>query len=203
MIKTLIFDFGDVFINLDKTGALENALNLFEIDQFPEELIAVNSLYEQGLISTDEFIDFYTNNFNNLSQDVIIKAWNYILKDFPIHRFKFIHKLAKEKEYKLILLSNTNELHINWIKKHIHFYTEFKDCFDKFYLSHLIGLRKPNKNIFEFVLDNNNLQANECLFIDDTKENTETAKELGFNTWNIDESKEDVIDLFVTKKALF
>jgi putative hydrolase of the HAD superfamily len=64
-------------------------------------------------------------------------------------------------------------------------------------------LRKPNADIFEFVLKENNLIANECLFIDDTKDNTDTAEKLGFNIWNIDETKEDVINLFEIKKELF
>ena len=73
----------------------------------------------------------------------------------------------------------------------------------KFYLSHEIHLRKPNTDIFEFVLRENGLKPNECLFIDDTKDNTLTADKLGFNTWTIDETKEDIITIFETKQALF
>lgn len=203
MINTLIFDFGDVFINLDKDGAMKNALNLFELESFPEELIAINSLYEQGLLSTEEFIEFYEDNFPNLTQEIILEAWNYILKDFPKHRLDFIQNLAKEKKYKLILLSNTNELHINWIKEDVNFYEDFKNCFHQFYLSHEIGLRKPNANIFQFVIEQNNLKPESCLFIDDTKENTDMASEIGFSTWNIDETSEDVVNLFEIKKELF
>ena len=75
-------------------------------------------------------------------------------------------------------------------------------CFDKFYLSHEINLRKPNTDIYEFVLNENNLKANECLFIDDTADNTNSASRLGIHTWNIDETKEDVVNLFDTKKEL-
>ena len=64
-------------------------------------------------------------------------------------------------------------------------------------------LLKPNSDIFDFVLRENNLKANECLFIDDTKDNTDTADKMGFYTWNIDETKEDVVTLFETKKELF
>ena len=202
-IKTLIFDFGDVFINLDKEGAMTNALNKFELDEFPEELIAINSLYEQGLISSDEFLEFYQDNFPKLSRETILDAWNSILKDFPKYRLEFIQKLAKENQYKLILLSNTNELHINWIKEHVNFYNDFKACFNPFYLSHEIGLRKPTKDIFQFVLDENDLVAKECLFIDDTKENTDIALKMGFHTWNIDETSQDVSDLFSIKSDLF
>lgn len=203
MIKTIIFDFGDVFINLDKEGALANALELFEIEALSEDLIAVNALYEQGLLSTDEFLDFYSENFPKLSEKQIIEAWNYIICDFPTKRLDFIEALAKEKKYNLILLSNTNELHIAIIKKHVSFFEDFKACFNKFYLSHEIMLRKPNADIFEFVLNENNLKPEECLFIDDTTENTETAKTLGINVWNNNPKTEDVIDLFKIKSDLF
>lgn len=202
-IKTIIFDFGDVFINLDKEGALQNALELFEIDALSKDLIAINTLYEQGLLSTEEFLAFYTENFPKLSKKEIIEAWNYILCDFPTKRFDFIKQLAKDKKYNLILLSNTNELHIECIKKQVSFYKDFKSCFSKFYLSHKIMLRKPNVDIFEFVLNENNLKAKDCLFIDDTKENTETAAKLGIHVWNNDPKTEDVVDVFTIKNNLF
>ncbi|AXO78840.1 HAD family phosphatase [Olleya aquimaris] len=203
MIKTIIFDFGDVFINLDKEGAMKNALELFEINELSEELVAINALYEQGLMETTEFLDFYLNNFPKLSKKELIDAWNYIICDFPSKRLEFIQQLAKDKNYKLILLSNTNELHIDCIKKHIPFYEDFKACFDKFYLSHQIMLRKPNTDIFNFVLNENKLKPEECLFIDDTKENTVTASKLGINVWNNDPKTEDILDLFTIKKELF
>lgn len=203
MIKTLIFDFGDVFINLDKQGAMQNALNLFNLEFFEADMVETNMQYEIGRISTSEFIAFYKSKFQNLNETDIVNAWNYIIKDFPEYRLDFIKNLAQEKEFKLILLSNTNDLHIDFIKHNVPFYEDFKNCFDVFYLSQEIHLRKPNADIFEFVLKENNLIANECLFIDDTKENTDTADRLGLHTWNIDETSEDVINLFKIKKELF
>lgn len=203
MIKTIIFDFGDVFINLDKEGALTNALELFKLDALSEEMLAINALYEQGMLSTDEFIEFYSDNFPNLTKQEIIESWNYILRDFPPHRLDFIKQLAADKKYKLILLSNTNELHIESIKKYVSFYNDFKKCFDKFYLSHEIELRKPESNIFKYVLKENNLNAEDCLFIDDTPENTATASQLGIHVWNNDPKTEDIVDLFNIKKNLF
>lgn len=203
MIKNLIFDFGDVFLDLDKPGAMQNALDIFQIDALTEEMFAVNCLYEQGLISTSEFVNFYCNYFSHVSKQDLIDIWNYVLKDFPKHKLEFIERLWKENNYKLILLSNTNELHINWVKQNVNFYDEFRSYFHKFYLSHEINLRKPDKEIFEFVLRDNQLLANESLFIDDTKENTDAASKLGFHTWNIDETTENIIDLFTIKKDLF
>lgn len=203
MIKTIIFDFGDVFINLDKEGALKLALEKFEIKELDEELQSINALYEQGLISTDEFLDFYADNFPKLNKDELKSIWNHIIKDFPEHRLQFIKQLAKDNNYQLILLSNTNELHIDYIKKNVSFYEEFKNCFDQFYLSHEINLRKPNADIFNFVLIENNLNAEECLFIDDTLENTQTAQQLGINVWNNNPATEDIVDIFTIKKDLF
>lgn len=203
MIKTLIFDFGDVFINLDKQGAMDNALLLFNLEVFESDMIETNIKYEVGEISTEAFIAFYQSKFQNLSKNQIIDAWNYIIQDFPKYRLEFIQKLAREKQFRLILLSNTNEMHIDFIKKNVSFYNDFKACFDKFYLSNEIHLRKPNADIYNFVLKENNLNPEECLFIDDTKENTMAAEKLGIHTWNINENKEDVVNLFNIKSKLF
>lgn len=203
MIKTLIFDFGDVFINLDKQGAIQNALDLFELDMFEDDMINTNILYEIGKISTSEFIQFYLSKFPNLNKNQIIEAWNFIIKDFPEYRLDFIKKLASDDSYKLILLSNTNDMHIDFIKANVPYYEEFKNSFDQFYLSQQIHLRKPNSDFFEYVLLENNLNPEECIFIDDTKENTDTALSMGFHIWNIDKTQEDVIDLFEIKKDLF
>jgi len=203
MIKNLIFDFGDVFLDLDKPGAMKNALEIFQIDSLTEEMVAVNCLYEQGLIYTSEFIDFYCNYFSHISKEDLIDIWNYVLKQFPRYRMDFLKQLYKTGDYQLILLSNTNELHIDWVRQNIKFYKEFKSNFHRFYLSHEINLRKPDKEVFEFVLNKNNLLATETLFIDDTKENTDVASKLGMHTWNIDETTEDIVNLFTIKKDLF
>ncbi|WP_372755256.1 HAD family hydrolase [Mariniflexile sp.] len=203
MIKTIIFDFGNIFINLDIEGAIKHTFKVLEIDNFSEEMLAFHNLYEQGLISTEEFIEFYSENFPKLSTEELISIWNYMLKDFPEYRLEFIQQLKKDGKYKLILLSNTNELHINWIKEHVPFYEAFKKSFDAFYLSHEINLRKPDNQIFEFVLTQNNLKAADCLFIDDNEFNCKTSKALGINTWHLNPETEDVVDLFKIKNKLF
>ena len=126
-----------------------------------------------------------------------------MLKDFPTHRLEFIQQLAHEKKYQLILLSNTNELHINWIKDNVSFYEDFKNSFDAFYLSHEINLRKPNPDIYQFVLDAHGLKAEDTLFIDDTEENTVTASQLGIQTWHIDPTKDDIANLLYLKELSF
>lgn len=202
MIKTIIFDFGDVFINLDKPATQKELLKLGEIPNI-SEIQKINNHYEVGAISTQELIESFQNLLPRASEKQIIHAWNSILLDFPKHRLEFIQNLASEQQYKLLLLSNTNELHIDWIKENISFFKEFKSCFDSFYLSHEINLRKPETRIFEFVLKEQQLNPVETLFIDDTKENTDAAATLGIHTWNNNPKTEDVTNLFTLKSDLF
>ena len=184
MIKAILFDFGDVFINLDKQ-ATSTRLKEMGVEQLSENLLLKNEDYEQGFITSDELSENYRHEFPDLDSTDFIDSWNAILLDFPKYRFKFIQKLAREKDFKLLLLSNTNETHINYIKENYPFYEDFKACFDGFYLSHEIGMRKPNPEIFEYVLKNHELKAENCLFIDDTKEHILSAKSLGFKTWKM------------------
>lgn len=200
MIKNIIFDFGDVFINLDKQATYKELAKL-GVTEVTEEMMQQYYQYEMGLTSTDEFVNWFHQK-SNISKENLINAWNAILLDFPKHRLAFLKELAASKKYRLFLLSNTNDLHISWIQNDwgAELYSEFKNCFEQFYLSHEINMRKPNANIFEFVLEENVLQASETIFIDDTKENTDAAAQLGIHVWNNNPAKEDVIDLLNRKE---
>ncbi len=195
MIKTIIFDFGDIFINLDKHGAREHALDLFGIREFDDDLLLKNADYEKGTISTGDFIGYYRSRFPEIREPDLKAAWNLIIKDFPAYRLKFLKDLRINKELRFILLSNTNEMHIDHVKETVPFYDDFKDQFDRFYLSHKMGMRKPELEIYQWVLNQDKINADECLFIDDTLENIQAARELGINTWNLNPELEDIIEL--------
>ena len=199
MIKNIIFDFGDIFINLDKKATF-NELEKLGISEISDEMMAVAHQYERGLISTDEFIEFFNKKFKVAKEDLVF-AWNSILLDFPLRRLEFLKELAKSKKYRLFLLSNTNDLHISSVKNSLgtEFYNEFKNCFEQFYLSHEIHFKKPDVVIYEFVLNENSLIAEETLFVDDLKENTDAANTLGIKTWNLIPGQEDVTELFTKK----
>ncbi|WP_435313605.1 HAD family hydrolase [Cellulophaga fucicola] len=196
MIKNIIFDFGDIFINLDKTAtALE--LSKFGFTKITPELDSLMKDYEKGLITSSDFISTTNLILPNATPKQLQAAWNKIILDFPEERLLFIESLAKENNYRLFLLSNTNELHIEQVVENmgINRYNRFQNCFEKFYLSHKINLRKPDSSIYQFVLEENNLKAEETFFIDDTKENTDTAEQLGIKSWNLQVGKEDIINL--------
>ncbi|WP_299432567.1 HAD family phosphatase [uncultured Maribacter sp.] len=196
MIKNIIFDFGDIFINLDKEAVFKE-LTKYGFTSLTPELDSLAKEYEQGLLSSKDFTATLITIFPEANESKIKEAWNSILLDFPLYRLDFLEQLAQEKNYRLFLLSNTNALHISHVIKTMGEtnYNRFKNCFEKFYLSHEIQLRKPNATIYEFVLEQNNLKAEETFFIDDTKENTDAAEKLGITCWNLLVGFDDIINL--------
>lgn len=197
MIRNIIFDFGDIFINLDKEAVFRAIEKYGGTSELTTELNTLNHSYEVGAISSDVFTQKLKEIYPQATIAEIVQMWNSILLDFPEYRLEFLEKLSEEKEYRLFLLSNTNDLHISdvMVTMGIDKYNRFKNSFEQFYLSHEINLRKPNANIYEFVLQQNGLKAEETFFIDDTKENTDAAKKLGITCWNLQVGKEDIIHL--------
>ena len=201
MIKNIVFDFGDVFINLDKEATYRRLKEL-GVKEFTDELLELAKQYEMGMLTTQGFVNSFKTLFPSISEMDFKNAWNSMLLDFPLYRLSFLKSLANSKKYRIFLLSNTNDLHISCIKKTWgrKLFSEFKNCFEKFYLSHEIQLRKPNKNIYEFVIESNKLTPEETFFVDDTEENTITALKLGIKSWNLNPNSEDVVDLFSKKE---
>lgn len=196
MIRNIIFDFGDVFINLDKEIVFREMQKMGGGGLTPK-LRALNDSYEIGGISSREFIAQLKSHFPGALPSKITAIWNAMLLDFPNKRLEFIENLARENKYRLFLLSNTNALHIAHVEQIMgtEKFNRFKYSFEQFYLSHEIQLKKPNIEIFEFVLQENDLRADETLFIDDTKENTDAAQVSGIKTWHLLVGQEDIIDL--------
>jgi len=204
MIKYIVFDFVDVFINLDKK-APEQALAKMGISQIDDEMVNWHNTYEKGLMSSEALTEHYLNKFPSLTALSFKQAWNSIILDFPQHRLDWIIQLAKSKKYRLFLLSNTNDLHIEQVIKNMDAmrYSQFQNCFERFYLSQQIHLRKPDLEIYDFVLQQDQLTAQETLFIDDTILNTAAASSMGIHTWHLEPGKEDITQLFEIKKQLF
>ena len=199
MIKNIIFDFGDIFINLDKE-IIFREMKKMGGGGLTSELQEINDAFEVGKISSDQFVQKLRSAYPGASPEKIVAIWNSMLLDLPDYRLEFIEDLAKDDTYRLFLLSNTNALHIPHVevKMGSKKYGRFKNSFEKFYLSHEIKMRKPNAEIFEFVLRDNGLKSAETIFIDDSKINTDAAEKLGIRCWNLLVGKEDIVDL-ITK----
>ncbi|MEM8999930.1 MAG: HAD-IA family hydrolase [Bacteroidota bacterium] len=196
MLKNIIFDFGDIFINLDKTATVRKMTH-YGFSEVTTEMDHLFKSYEKGLMANETFLNQIQSLFPKATKHDLINAWNAILLDFPESRLLFLEEFARKDQYRLFLLSNTNDLHITWVRQQLggQKFERFKKCFEKFYLSHEIHLRKPDPEIYEFVMTENNLVADETFFVDDTKENTDAASALGIRTWNLKVGKQDITEL--------
>ena len=196
MIKNLILDFGDIFINLDKQ-ATQRELNKLGHTELASQLIPLCMEYEKGNCTSSQFLEDLSKHFPNAEKKDLIDAWNAILLDFPDYRLGFLEELARENTHRFFLLSNTNDIHIEHVKERMGIakYQRFKNVFEHFYLSYEMGMRKPDLEIFEYVLGQHQLDPNETLFVDDTKENTDAAAKAGIQVWNLLVGEEDIIQL--------
>lgn len=198
MINTIIFDFGDVFINLRKEHSIEEFKKL-GLDGPNEDLLAHNDLFEKGKIKELEFIKCFSKYIPEASEEEITKAWNSVIGDFPLERLEFLQMLSTR--YRLFLLTNTDAIHIDRFEHKVgmSFYTDFYRCFEKVYYSYEMGMRKPEPEIFHAIMRKHDLSPKRTLFVDDKKDNTDVAESLGLHVWNLKVGEEDVVDLFEQK----
>lgn len=199
-IRNIIFDLGGVILDIDFKRT-EKAFGDLGVTNFGElfGLGHAESFFkdhESGKITDDEFLDSLQKLAkHSLSPDVVQKAWNALLIRFPPERINLLKRL--KSKYRLFLLSNTNAIHLAAFQK---IYREtfnngsLSDLFEKMYYSHEIRLRKPNKEVYEYVLKNNQLNPEETLFIDDALVNVEAARESGMKAVHIQPGM-DIVDL--------
>ena len=184
-ISNLIFDLGNVIIDLDETRTwswFSQRLVEKDMSAFMREDV-LN--YEKGLFSSESLI----NRVQRASQMAlnpidIKKGWNAMLLSIPNARMTMLKKLMSK--FNVYILSNTNALHLEWVYDWLK--REY-DCDDfaplyahaSFY-SNLMHLRKPDLDIYKTVLDETGSMAGETLFFDDKFENLTGAQRLGIKT---------------------
>lgn len=199
--KNIIFDLGGVIINIDYKLAAKafEKLGVEHFDALYSQAHQSNlfDLFEKGKISADEFRNEIRTRCNkNLSYQQIDTAWNAMLMDLPEERLQLLASL--KKTHRLFLLSNTNAIHMAFINNYLqrtYGISDLSGYFEKLYLSYEVGMRKPDAEIFEFVLSQNKLAPSETLFIEDSIQHIETAKRLSIQTHWLQKG-ESVLDLF-------
>ena len=192
-IKNLIFDLGGVILDLSVDQTMEQFSALSGLDkQKVKDLYASTpgfEEYEKGLMNDKDFRDFVRTVFAVQSSDEEIDTcWNAMLLGLPIGKLNLLETL--KKNFSVYLLSNTNNIHINYInQKMLPGISQAENSLDNYfhraYYSHIMKKRKPNTDIFEQVLSENSLLAHETLFLDDNLPNIEGAKQLGIQTVHV------------------
>ncbi len=186
-IKNIIFDLGNVIIDLDIPRTWQSFEHLLGAD-FQEALKRTNPdnnifiQYEIGRITEEEF--FHTLRASTdapVSINKLKEAWNAMLLTIPKARLDMLAQL--KKNYNVCLLSNTNKTHLDFVHGYLKTVYDISDFEARYfhtpYYSHHINLRKPNADIYEFVLNNSKMNPQETIFFDDMPANIETAKQLG------------------------
>lgn len=185
-VKNIIFDLGGVILNLDNKRTEEafarlgvknmrQYFGLGHADSFFKD-------YEVGKIADPQFIDSIRTmgGLERVTDQEIIDGWNALLLDFPPERIELLKQLGKS--YRIFLFSNTNSLHLAALRN---IYTQafgsgsLDEHFEKTYYSHLLGMRKPEKESYEYILRENGLEGRETLFVDDAIVNVEGAEHAG------------------------
>ena len=188
-IKNIIFDLGDVILNIDvpvtsrSFGKLSGKEEHEIVTLFKEKELF--RLFETGLLDEDAFRNLVREllQYPDWSSEIIDTAWNSLLLDIPPARIELIKELGKE--YRLFLLSNTSSIHITQVNKILQAASgveKLDDLFEKVYLSYEMGLMKPDPAIYLRVLEEQGLVAEETLFLDDNPDNINAASKLGIDT---------------------
>jgi len=195
-IKNIIFDLGGVIINLDipRTIAAFNQLSPKPFESIYTQLqqTPVFDLFDKGLVSEQEFLNALKVAIDaDIDNDELLTAWNAMLLDFPKNRLELLTTL--NSKYRLFLLSNTNETHIREFERTLQQsqgYQNLEPFFEKVYYSCRMGMRKPDTEIFEAVLKENQLVPEETIFIDDTIHHVEGALKAGIQAHLLPKHKE-------------
>lgn len=205
-VKTIIFDLGNVIVDINLNRVLARLMD-FGLDKIkPSDIYPTNTgvftQLEMGLVSEAEFVkaiqDAVAEGSPIPTHEEVIEAWNRVFEPYDWKRFEMLDGL-RAAGYRLLVLSNTNEPH------HIFFEAEFNSknpfgrtfdsYFDAIYYSDQMKKRKPNADIYEEVLQRENILASETLFIDDAKVNVDGAALVGLQVYHLADMA-PVVDLF-------
>jgi glucose-1-phosphatase len=203
-IKNIIFDFGGVLFEIDYFKPIE-AFSELGYKNFADVYTQANQnpifdLLETGKVSNEDFWKFLHNNVPDASRDQVEHAWNCILLYLMPEKVRFVKSL-REKGYRTFLLSNTNAIHVAVFEKMIEEsmgLVEFKSAFEKVYYSNEIGIRKPHPETFIAICEWNDLNKQETLFIDDSAQHVNGAREAGLHVFHLTKGLEvdKVLQLF-------
>jgi len=203
-IQNIIFDLGGVILNIDYNLTTEafGDLGAQDFESLFTQAKQVNLFdkLDKGIISPEEFRDGIRRITSlDMSDQQIDLAWNAMLLDLPAVRLDLLKKI--KHHYKTYLLSNTNAIHFDEYNKYLqnqHGINNLSNLFNEEYYSHIINNRKPNKEIFNLILNENGLKPEETLFIDDSIQHVEAANKIGILAYHLNIPQGETIEELFT-----
>jgi glucose-1-phosphatase len=178
MIEVVYFDLGKVIVDFDHSRAAQELLKVTPLSL--KEVMAVFSdgelvsEYETGRLSSQEH---YRKVCRRLRMEVSIEKfrelWGSMFLPDPLLSESFL--LALKQHYRLMLLSNTNEIHFDFVTQHY----PILRVIEEHLLSYRAGCMKPEARIFELAIKKAGVAPENILFTDDRQENIEAAQRAG------------------------
>ncbi|WP_258105153.1 HAD family phosphatase [Marinoscillum sp. MHG1-6] len=191
-LDTIIFDLGNVIVDLQPQAVLDRFAELApDASRDIPALIKDTDLlikYETGKFTSEEFVTA-CNEFlgADIHADDFSEAWNLMIGDIPERRLDLLKELAQS--YQVLILSNTNEFHEIFFEDKIRKERGVSGLDHYVHhpiYSHLIGLRKPKADIYEYVIENYLTSPSKALFLDDKAENVEAAIAVGMQSEQVE-----------------
>lgn len=175
-----IFDMGNVIIDIDFKRVLSVWSNLSgkPLSELSSDFIYGETFkqHECGKISDVEFAEAINDELGmSLSFDEFAEGWQAIFISVRPEVIDIMNRL-REQGHRVVVLSNTNRLHQDYWPQH---YPEIAASADFLYLSQDLGLRKPDPDIYQYVLETEEFEPQDVVFFDDVRENVDAATELG------------------------
>ena len=191
-INALLFDLGNVLLPIDLSLTYQAFSQLSSSFSSEEIQSKINNeglwlSYEAGLLTDEEFRDLLRDKLDlDCSNDEFDQAFSALLLDFPPNVYSFLQELTSN--FELYLLSNTSVIHSRiFLNNQLGPKGEnLFGLFKKAHFSYEMGLVKPNPLIYQQVLKENNLKAEEIVFFDDNAANIKSAITLGIDSILID-----------------
>ena len=180
MLQALLFDLGNVIIGLDFERAYRSlaALTAHDAEEIPRIISRANLAgpYERGEISNDEFHKRFCAALDlDLAYGPFEELWGDMFVSEPFLDQPFFEGLSRR--YRLVLLSNTNDIHYRFLRERY----PMLEHFDDFVLSYEVGVMKPDPKIYDEAIRRAGAPAGECFFVDDKQINVDAARQAGID----------------------
>ncbi len=209
IVKAIIFDIGNVLVKVD-LNLWQDGFNKIGVN-IPKNMLQNNKLselvysYTEGKINTSTFVSRFSNalGVEEIPENEFKMAWNFVILSLHLDAIENLQKF-RNSGYKIYALSDNNHMHSEYIDElyqQIYPDKSFFDLFDKVFLSQEIGFRKTSDEAWLYLLKDQKLKPEECLFVDDMLINITRAKKLGLHVFHY-ETGSDMSKVLETIQAI-
>lgn len=201
-VDAIIFDFGNVLIDLDYPRIIQEFKKVATKNQENIRKLVMDSKvvtkFETSEIGPDHFRSAVNQILGTkLNEDDFDVLWNSMLKSITRERMAKVEQISQK--FDTYLLSNSNIIHELAFEEMVMAATRkpsIRDFFKEAYFSHELGMRKPNKDIYEYVVEDIDNYPSRMLFLDDRLDNIEAARSIGMKAVQIFNPDKQLNEIF-------